>query len=68
MFLKRKQSGKMKGRGCADGHPQQKHIMKEESSPPTVSLCALMESCVMDTMGQREVITVAIPGAFLQGN
>ena len=60
MFLKRKRSGKMKGRGCADGHPQQDYITKEESSSPTVSLYALMASCVMDALDDRKVITVDI--------
>ena len=67
MFLKRKRSGKMKGRGCADGRPQRDYITKEESSSPTVSLYALMGSCVMDALDDRKVITVDIPGAFLQG-
>ena len=68
MFLKRKQSEKMKGRGCADGLPQRDYITKEESSSPTVSLYALMGSCVMDALDDRKVITVDIPGAFLQGD
>ena len=67
MFLKRKRSGKMKGRGCADGRPQRDYITKEESSSHTVSLYALMGSCVMDALDDRRVITVDIPGAFLQG-
>ena len=68
MFLKRKRSGKMKGRGCADGRPQQEYITKEESSSPTVSLYALMGSCVMDALDGRKVLTVDIPSAFLQGD
>ena len=67
MFLKQKRSGKMKGRGCANGRPQREYITKEESSSPTVSLYALMGSCLMDAMDNRKVITVDIPGAFLQG-
>ena len=67
MFLKRKHSGKMKGRGYANGRPQREYITKEESSSPTVSLYALMGSCVMDAIDNRKVITVDIPGAFLQG-
>ena len=65
MFLKRKLSGKMKGKGCADGRPQREYITKEESSSPTVTLYALMGSCVIDTLDDRKVITVDIPGAFL---
>ena len=68
MFLKRKQSGKMKGRDCANGRPPQEYITKEESSSPTVSLYALMGSYLMDAMDKRKVITVNIPGAFLRGN
>ena len=68
MFLKRKRSEKMKERGCADGRPQRDYITKEESSLPTVSLYALMGSCVMDALDDRKVITVDIPGAFLQGD
>ena len=67
MFLKRKQSGKMKRRGFADGCPQRDYITKEEPSLPTVSLYALMGSCVMNALDDRKVITVDIPGAFLQG-
>ena len=67
MFLKRKRSGLMKGRECVVGRPQQDYITKEESSSPTVSLYALMDSCVMDAMDDRKVITVNISGAFLQG-
>ena len=68
MFLKRKRSGKMKGRGCANGRPQQEYITKEESSSPTVSLYALMGSCLMYALDGRKVIIVDIPGAFLQGD
>ena len=57
----------MKGRDCADGRPQRDHITKGESSSPTVSLYALMGSCVMDAFDERKVITIDIPGAFLQG-
>ena len=62
-----KRCGKLKARGCADGRPQREYITKEESSSPTVSLYALMGSCVMDAMEEHNVITIDIPGAFLQG-
>ena len=67
VFLKRKRSGKMKGRGCADGQSQQEYITREESSSPTVLLYDLMGSCAMDAMEGRKVITVDIAGEFLQG-
>ena len=45
---------------------QRDYIAKEESSSPTVSLYALMGSCVMDALDDRKVIMVDTPGAFLQ--
>ena len=68
MFVARKRNGKMKGSGCADDRPQQEYITKEESSSPTVSLYELMDSCVMDTLDDRKIITIDIPGAFIQGD
>ena len=68
MFLKRKQIRKMKGRGCANGRPQQEYITKEESSSPTVSLYTLMGSYVINALDNRKVITMDIPGAFIQGD
>ena len=55
-------------RGCEDGRPQQEYITKEESSSPTVSLYALIGFCVMNALDDKKVITVDIPGAFLQGD
>ena len=68
MFLKRKRCGKIKARGCADGRPQREYITKEESSSPTVSIYALMTSCLMDAIEGRYVATCDIPGAFLQAD
>ena len=59
---------KMKGRGCTDDRPYRYYITKEESSSSTVSLYALMGSYVMDALDDRKVITVDIPGAFVQGD
>jgi hypothetical protein len=68
MFLKRKRCGKIKARGCADGRPQREYIYKDESSSPTVSIYALMTSCLMDAIEGRKVATCDIPGAFLQAD
>ena len=68
MVHKRKQSKEMKGRGCANRHPQGVYITKEESNSLTVSLYAFIRSCVMDTIDKRKVITGGIPGVFLQGD
>jgi hypothetical protein len=48
MFLKQKQTGKIKGRGCADGRKQQACISKEDYSSPTVSIESVMLNCTMD--------------------
>ena len=37
MFLKRKRSGKIKARGCADGRPQRAYIHQEDARAHTVS-------------------------------
>lgn len=66
MFLKAKKSGVIKARGCADGRSQRDYISKEEASSPTVSLHALMLSCVIDAIEGRYVATADVPGAFLQ--
>eukprot|EP00957_Ditylum_brightwellii_P124665 9501520-Ditylum_brightwellii.AAC.1 len=42
MFLKKKQCGQIKGRGCADGRKQQTYTHKDETSAPTVATEALM--------------------------
>jgi hypothetical protein len=68
MFLKRKRCGKIKARGCANGRPQRGYITKDESSSPTVSIYALMTSCLMDAIKGRKVATCDIPGAFLQAD
>ena len=68
VFLNRKQSEKMKVRGCANERPQQQYITKKESRLPIVPLHTLMASCVMDAMDGRKVTNVDIPGAFLQGD
>jgi hypothetical protein len=68
MFLKGKRCGKVKARGCADGRPQSEYISKDESSSLTVSIYALMTSCLMDAVEGRKVAACDIPGAFLQAD
>jgi hypothetical protein len=66
MFLNEKQCGKIKGRGCADGHKLQAYLTKEESSSPTVSLEALMLSCAIDAKEGHNIAMADIPRAFMQ--
>ena len=68
MFLKEKRSGKIKGRGCADGRKQRLYKTKEETSSPTVTLESLFLTAVIDSKEGRDVATVDIPGAFMQAD
>ena len=68
MFLKQKRCGRIKGRGCADGRKQRIWTTKEDSTSPTVSTEAVLLTSVIDAKERREVITVDIPGAFMQGD
>ena len=68
MFLKRKRSGKIKGRGCADGRKQRAHTVKADATAPTVSTEAVFLTAVIDAMEERDVATVDIPGAFMQAD
>ena len=68
MFLKQKRSGKIKGRGCADGRKQRLYMDKDEVSSPTISTEALLLTCMIDAMKERDVSTVDIPGAFMQSD
>ena len=68
MFLKQKRTGQIKGRGCADGRKQWLYTPKDEASSPTVATESVLLSCVIDAKERRDVATVDIPGAFMQGD
>ena len=68
MFLKQKRTGQIKGRGCADGRKQRLHTPKDDASSPTVATESVLLSCVIDAKERRDVATVDIPGAFMQGD
>jgi hypothetical protein len=50
----------------ADDNKQQRYIMKEDASSPTVSSEAVMLTCVINANENREVAIVDIPNAFVQ--
>ena len=68
MFLKRKRSGMIKARGCADGRPQREYISKLESSSPSVKTHALFLSCIVDAFENRCVVITDIPAAFFSAD
>jgi Reverse transcriptase (RNA-dependent DNA polymerase) len=66
MFLTEKRCGRIKARGCADGLKQRQYINKEQASSPTVSLEALILTCIIEAREERDVGTCNVPGAFTQ--
>lgn len=65
MFIKQKQMGTAKGRGCADGRTQGEFIWKEDSTSSSVSLYTLMLTCLIDTGAEgRDDATVNIRENF----
>ena len=66
IFLKQKQSGKVKACICDDGLPQREYVSKDDSSLPMVSIYALMAQCVMGAMEGRKVVTCDIPEQYLK--
>ena len=65
IFLKKKSSGKIKGRVCADGRPQRDIFTKEETSSPTVVVENVFLTATIDAHEGRDVATCNVPGAFL---
>ena len=68
MFLKQKRCRKIKARGCADGRKQRVYTLKEEASAPTVKTESVFLSSVIDAYEHRNVMTVDVPGAFMQAD
>jgi hypothetical protein len=54
--------------GCADGRKQRLYKTEEETSSPTVSTKALFLTSLIDAEEERKVVTVDIPGAFMQSD
>ena len=68
MVLKEKQSGVVKGRRCADGHPQHLYTGKAESASPTVLMESVLLTTVIEAREHHTVYTANIPGAYMQGD
>ena len=66
MYLKQKRCGRIKARGCADGRKQRLYKTKDETSSPTVSTEALFLTSAINAHERRKVVTIDIPGAFMQ--
>jgi Reverse transcriptase (RNA-dependent DNA polymerase) len=68
MFLKRKRTGVVKGRGCADRRKQRAYTDKEEATSPTIATEAVFLCAVIDAQERRNVAIVDVPGAFMQAD
>ena len=68
IFLTEKRDGTIKARACANRSVQRRYINKEEAASPTVSVDALLTTCVIDAKQKRDIITLDIPNAFIQTN
>ena len=66
MFLKQKRCGRIKGRGCIDGRKQRIYKSKDETSSPTIHTESVFLTCIIDALEKRKVVTLDIPGAFMQ--
>ena len=64
-LMKKKRSGKIKGRACADGRKQRHYITKDEIASPTVQLQSPMLSLLIEYIEQRCVATADVVGAYL---
>ena len=64
-FMKKKRSGKLKTRACADGRKQRLYINKEDTSSPAIQLESLLLTLMVDAKEQRDVATADISGAYL---
>ena len=68
MFLKRKVTGEIKAKGCADGKPQQATTPKKDKLATTVGTESLFLVSTVNAHEKREVATTDIGGAFMQAN
>ena len=65
LFLKEKQTGKIKGRACINGAPQQAYIPKEDAASPTVLTESTFVRAAIAASEKRKVRCVDIPSAFM---
>ena len=65
LFLKEKQTGKIKGRACINGAPQRAYIPREEATSPTVSTESTFITASIAAHEHRKVKCYDIPSAFV---
>ena len=67
MFLKRKKTGQVKGRGCADGRKQQAYTDKDEATSPTIATEAVFLMAVIDAIEGRCVAVMGFSSSRYAG-
>jgi hypothetical protein len=66
IFIEHKRDGKIKTRKVIGGNKQHDYITKEDVSSPTVSAEAVMLTCIINAVKDRDIAVVDIPNAFAQ--
>jgi hypothetical protein len=66
ILVKQKRDGKIYARKVIGGNKQRDYITKEDVRSPTVSTEAVMLTCVIDAVEDRDIAVVDIPNAFAQ--
>jgi hypothetical protein len=66
IFIEQKRDRKIKAWKLIGGNKQRNYITKEDVSSPTVSAEAVMLTCIIDAVEDRDIVVVDIPNAFAQ--
>ncbi len=66
MFIGQKWTGQTEARMVAGGNTQHGHVIKDESSSPTVSTEAVLLTLIVDAHKGRDIAVVDIPNVFIQ--
>jgi hypothetical protein len=65
LFLKKKQTGDVKGQTCIKGAPQRAYIPKEEAASPSMSTESTFITASIAASEKREVRCYNVSGAFV---
>ena len=66
ILLTRKISDSVKGRLVYNRKATRDWISKENTSSPNVGTDSIMMTCAVDAYGRRDIMTSAVPNAFIQ--
>jgi hypothetical protein len=62
--VEEKRDSKLKARKVIGGNKQRDYITKEDASSPMVSAEAVMLTCIIGALDERDITAVDIPNAF----